>query len=181
MAESLEDKTKGRLVRVVDDQVLMEGSISEIAAAMKAIRKCYIETYETSDEGTFSILKTGAGFECHIGEPPWRRNERGFSCIPSGIYECALVDSEKFGTVYGVSVPGRDFILIHAGNYCGDTTKKFKSDTEGCLMPGRAIVKMAGQLAVRSSKDALAAFMAEMDGEDFLLIVNRHKVIGENP
>lgn len=157
----------------------MEGSMADIAAAMKKKRQVTIDSFETSDQGTFSTLKTGAGFECYIGELPWRNNERGFSCIPSGIYECAIVDSPKFGKVYGVKVPGRDNILIHSGNFAGDQTKKFKTDIEGCLLPGRSVGELAGQKVVTSSKDALRALMAELDGEDFILTVNRSKVLKE--
>lgn len=176
MAESMAGKIQRWLAHYRFVEILVEGSIGEIAAAMKKKRVVYLERYKTSDQGTFSRLRTGAGFECQIGELPWRNNERGFSCIPEGSWEFALDESPKFspryGKVYRGEVAGRDGIIIHPGNWVGDATKKFKADSEGCLLPGRAVGPIGGQEAMLSSRDAFAAFMAEMDGEDFTLLVS---------
>lgn len=172
------------MARYFHHEILMEGSISEIAAAMKKKRVVYLERYKTSDQGTFSRLRTGAGFEMYCGEPPWRNNDRGFSCIPDGAYEFTLGESLRFslkyGKVYGGKVPGRDGILFHPGNWVGDNTKKFKADSEGCLIPGRAVGVIAGQEAMLSSRDAFNAFMAEMGGEDFTLVVSWKEGVKES-
>lgn len=138
---------------------------------MKTKRWVRITRFKTSDQGTFSDLATDTLFQCVVGEPPWRNNERGFSCIPAGEYEAALADTPKHGKVYEVKVAGRTAILFHAGNFVGDSRQKFKADSEGCLLPGRSVGSLAGQEAVTSSKDALAGLMADLDGEPFKLIV----------
>ena len=157
----------------------MEGSISEIRDAMKKKRIVYLDTYETSDQGTFSRLRTGAGFECYAGELPWRDNAHTFSCIKGGDHECAMVISNRFGAVYGVKAEGRDHVLIHKGNSCGDVNKKLKADIEGCILLGRAVGEIGGQKALLSSRDAFEAFMAEMGGEDFILRIDRGDLIKE--
>lgn len=95
-------------------------------------------------------------------ELPWRDNQVKVSCIPVGEYECALVDSPKFGKVYGVAkVPGRSHILIHYGNY--------PSNTDGCILLGMFHdVDFVG-----NSRKAFGQFMEEMAGEPFQLIIRQ--------
>lgn len=126
---------------------------------------------ESGDAGTFGVLKTPSGFECYTGELPERDNKSGISCIPVGTYKCSQRFSEKHKkNVYGIEeVPGRSDCEIHSGNFCGDVTKGLKSDVLGCIILGRAIMEIAGQKAVTSSKDALAAFEADMEYKPFLL------------
>lgn len=153
------------LAGVHKHKILMEGSIGEIAAAMKKKRQVTIVRDPSAKEGTFGKLTAGC-FECYTLEPEWLDNKKEISCIPVGKYDCAMLVSNKFGAVYGISnVPGRENILYHAGNYA--YTHPGKSDTNGCILLGRAIGEIAGQKALLSSKDALHAFMAEMDSEDF--------------
>lgn len=143
-------------------------------AKKKPQRTVTITRFETDDMGTFGDGVTNSGFSFYSGELPWRNNEKGFSCIPEGggTYECALVDSPKFGEVYEVkNVAGRSFILLHPGNWCGDVTKNLKSDVEGCILLGNAISFLAGQKQLLSSRDAFNRFMADLDGEPFLLTI----------
>lgn len=156
----------------------VEGSIGEIRDAMNKKRAVTIKRDPSAPDGTFGVLTVGdSGFSCYTGEIQWLNNERGFSCIPEGSYECAVANSPKFGAVYHlVEVPGRSEILIHKGNYVGDWGRGLKSDSEGCILLGRAIGEIAGQKALLSSRDALLAFMAEMENEPFTLkIVNGEK------
>lgn len=134
--------------------------------------------FETSEEGTFGHLYEGDESLCFTAElpkfagDPDRLNERQTDCIPAGIYQCEIIDSPKFGKVYEVKkVPGRSAILIHAGNYAGDTSKGFKSNVLGCILLGQSFGIMSGQRAVGNSKAAIKAFMAEMDDEPFTLEV----------
>ena len=124
------------------------------------------------DQGTFGKLSTDSGFMCFTGELPWRDNKSDISCIPAGVYQCGLVASNKFGSVYMVTtVPDRTEILIHAGNFCGNKSKGFKSDVEGCILLGRAIGDLGGQRGVKNSKDAVKSFMADRNGEPFTLTI----------
>ncbi len=50
--------------------------------------------------------------------------------IPAGTYKVEPFSGTKYKNVYELkNVPGRTYILIHAGNY--------HENTEGCLMPGK--------------------------------------------
>jgi len=89
----------------------------------------------STDQGTFGRLLFGP-HALHTVELPWRNNARQLSCIPPGTYRCAIVNSPKFGRVYGVqAVPGRSHILIHAANLGGDVDKGWATHLQGCIAP----------------------------------------------
>lgn len=94
---------------------------------------------------------------CQTLEDPWNNNARGASCIPAGVYNCALTKTPHFGVVYEVlSVPGRDAILFHWGNT--------NRDTEGCIILGKEFGFLNGLVAVLESRAAFDRFMARMHG-----------------
>ncbi len=63
-------------------------------------------------------------------ELPFINNFRKISCIPPGEYKVKKRFSKKFGNHFHVlDVKGRDFILIHKGNYY--------TQTKGCILLGR--------------------------------------------
>jgi hypothetical protein len=125
----------------------------------------------STDEGTFGVL-TFDGSSLHTTELPWRDNAAGASCIPPGTYRCEIVQSPKFGRVYGLrDVPGRSNILIHAANYGGDKAKGLRCELLGCIAPAMTVGKLNGQMAGLSSKVALAEFMAWAGGEPLELEV----------
>ncbi|QDQ86234.1 hypothetical protein FMZ60_00485 [Alcaligenaceae bacterium SJ-26] len=124
-----------------------------------------------TDDGTPGRLVM-PDWECHTLELPWRDNKPRCSCIPTGEYECCLVDSPRFGIVYGVQgVPGRSHILIHAGNVAGDRDKGRCSDVDGCILLGLERGVCKGQCGVLKSKAALSMFMVRMEGRPFRLVV----------
>lgn len=141
---------------------------------------------ETDDLGTFGLLTTDSGFQCYTAELPWRDlNGDGIgdpllSCINSGTYATLWAPSptrkNKDGTpefTYRLAgVKGRDGILIHTGNYAGDITKGYKSSVQGCITLGRAIMDIAGQKGVSSSRDAIHAFQEDVNGEPFMLAIS---------
>lgn len=113
-----------------------------------------------SDEGTFGTIKVYEGgallYSCFTGELPDRDNQQSISCIPSGQYSCQPWHSKKFPDHYNVMrVPGREAILIHEGNFCGDKRKGYKSNVAGCILVGRALGTIQGQKAVLSSRLAM--------------------------
>ena len=133
--------------------------------------------FETSEEGTFGRLYDEseeqmfftAELPKYAGDPD-QLNERRIDCIPRGTYECKIKNSEKFGKVYEITqVPNRSGILIHAGNYAGDTSKGFKSNVLGCVLLGKSFGVMGGQRAIGDSKIAIKEFMDEMEDEPFIL------------
>ncbi len=134
----------------------------------------------TGDDGTFGTLTIGA-LSLTTGELPDRGNAEGLSSIPAGTYICKRVMSPKFGWVYEITnVPGRTHVLIHSGNFCGDKSKGFKSDVEGCVLVGQLLGKIDGQEAVTSSQAALRAFHSYAGDEDIqLTITDGWKETGE--
>lgn len=116
---------------------------------------------DTSSHGTFGTLRIysddgGVLFECFTGEPPWKDNQQRMSCIPTGVYKCYRYRSRRYSKAYSVSkVPGRSAILIHIGNFCGDTTKGLKTNSEGCILVGMSLGTLQGQKSVLNSTIAL--------------------------
>lgn len=136
------------------------------------MRKVTVTRTETDQSGTFGKLSTDSGFECYTGELPWKDNKPNISCIPTGVYQVSMRVSPKHGNCYGIEgVPKRSDVEIHAGNFCGDTSAGLKSDVLGCLILGRAIGEIGNQKALLSSKDALQAFQADLNGEAFTLTI----------
>lgn len=136
------------------------------------MRTAILTRTETSNEGTFGILTTDSGFSIYSGELCWRKNLHGISCIPAGVYIVQRIITPKHGDVYTITdVPGRDSILIHAGNWCGDVAFGFKTDVQGCVLTGRALGTLGGQASVMSSRDALKGLEADLESLPFQLTV----------
>lgn len=110
------------------------------------------------------------GFACHSFELPWKNNERGISCIPSGSYAAVIRLSPKYGRTYWVSnVPDRSLILIHGGNFAGDPTVGLKTHTMGCILLGDRIGFLGNQRAILNSRVIVRRFMEHMNYEPFVL------------
>lgn len=138
-----------------------------------------------TDEGTPGELFDGLRRVCFTLELPWRDNDPAndgddiVSCIPPGKYRVdymAKSGSGKYQDVYHVQgVPNRSAILMHAGNFAGDTSKGFKSDLLGCIAPCRSIGKLAAngrqQVAGIGSKLALGDLHAVTGRLSFTLEV----------
>lgn len=84
-----------------------------------------------------TLTATGADIgKLHTLEHRWRNNAPQVSCIPAGTYTFVPhgwepSSGKKFKRVWRLeNVPGRDAILIHAGNTV--------HDTEGCILVGQA-------------------------------------------
>lgn len=136
----------------------------------------------STDQGTLGEFVAG-DFRCVTIEPPWRDNRRNRSCIPPGRYRCVWSQSPRFGWVYRLEeVPGRSHVLIHAGNFGGDTALGYSSNTLGCILPGRRIGRLVvngrAQRAVLASRSATRSLAREFDGEPFWLEVRGHDGIG---
>jgi hypothetical protein len=143
---------------------------------MPGINVITLELYrENSKEtGTKGTLMLGDKEICSMFELPWLENAKGKSCIPPGRYEVTYLKrsaSGKYKDVYHVqNVPGRTGILIHLGNWAGDTDKGFKSDTDGCLLPASGFtVDENRQLMGYDSKSALQAIHDATKRDGFIL------------
>ena len=119
----------------------------------------FIFRYKSGYQGTAGILAApGLCFSCYSMELPWRDNQMDISCIPAGTYDLAWSDSGRIKGFEVLNVPARSRIKIHAGNWAGDIGQGYRSDVEGCILLGRAIGIMDGQLAVLTSRPAVAEF-----------------------
>ncbi|WP_319778428.1 DUF5675 family protein [Maridesulfovibrio sp.] len=133
--------------------------------------KIRLTRYESGDHGSFGFLR-GPGIRLHVIELPWRDNRSNLSCIPVGEYRCERVRSPRFGVVYHIKdVPGRSHVLIHSGNYAGDSTKGWKTHSHGCILPARKRGRLGKQLAGLCSKSALSSFMSALNRQPFKLII----------
>lgn len=126
---------------------------------------------ETSDEGTFGILRA-AGFTCFTAELPWRGNRTGRSSIPAGVYECEYWSSKRWPSAYHIkNVPDRVAILIHNGNFAGDVEKGLRSHVLGCILVGKTIARINGQKGVTHSKPTFEEFKRYWGREPFTLTI----------
>lgn len=126
---------------------------------------------DTSEQGTFGVF-SGEGLSFASAELPWRDNAPRVSCIPAGRYSCRPYSSLKFPNVYEVTgVSGRSAILIHSGNYAGDTAVGLRSDALGCILIGLGRGELSGQKAVTSSRAALDKLRAVVGKKSFELVV----------
>lgn len=136
--------------------------------------KATLKRSPSTDQGTFGVLTFGADV-VHTLELPWRDNMRQKSCIPHGVYLCALVKSPRFGRVYGLQdVPGRSHVLIHSANFAGDVDKGWTTQLQGCIAPALRVGQMRNNAGVMQaaglvSRPALARLMEWADGQPFEL------------
>lgn len=131
--------------------------------------------YRSSDQGTFSRwLCEEIGFDSFCIELPWRNNESGYSCIPVGKYIVSIRKSPKYGHIFHVTdVNGRSWILIHSGNFAGDTKRGYKTHSLGCILLGQKPGVLNGQQAILNSKSTVHKFMRLINYETFELhIIN---------
>ena len=132
----------------------------------------------STDEGTFGVLAFGKQVVNTV-ELPWRDNVRQISCIPPGTYECAIVQSPRFGRVYEVkNVPGRSHVLIHPANFAGDAELGWTTELQGCIALGerRGRIKNPSgkmQRAVLVSRPAVTKLMSWAAGAPFTLEVRQ--------
>lgn len=131
----------------------------------------------STDQGTFGVLVFGRQ-TCRTLELPWRDNRTQRSCIPPGTYRCQIVQSPKFGRVYGVtSVPGRSAVLIHSANLAGDVDKGFTTQLQGCIAPCQRVGTMRNNAGVMQaagllSRPALNLLTAWAGGKPFTLEIS---------
>jgi hypothetical protein len=144
------------------------------------MREFILTRTQSADDGTFgTICIDGRVF--HTAELPWRDNKFQVSCIPEGTYTVIPNTSPKFGACFRLEkVSGRSDILIHVGNYAGDSAKGYRTDVQGCILIGESCVNVdvtdgkgskRSQRMVTDSKKAFKAFAALIGKESFKLII----------
>ncbi|WFS64018.1 DUF5675 family protein [Pseudodesulfovibrio thermohalotolerans] len=135
------------------------------------MENAYLIRMRTGNEGTFGSLFFG-GKRLYTAELPWRDNRSNLSCIPCGTYIVVPHLSRRFGRVYHVlDVPGRSAILLHSGNYAGNSEMGLKTHSHGCILPGLHLGSLGGQAAVLSSRPAITALVAHFGDNHFNLTI----------
>lgn len=105
-------------------------------------------------------------FTCKTLELPWRDNQYQISCIPKGNYNVVRRWSEKYGNHFHVlGVPGRNYILIHVGNYY--------TEIRGCILVGTSHtdINRDGYRDVTSSKVTMNRLL-ELMPKSFTLTIS---------
>lgn len=100
----------------------------------------FVDRNPSTDDGTKGTLTVPQiNFTCDTLELPWRDNQGGVSCIMPDTYKCWTWHSPTFNrTVLRLEDKhGRTNVLVHSGNFGGDTTKGEYSDILGCTEVGR--------------------------------------------
>jgi hypothetical protein len=133
------------------------------------LTKVAIVRFDTGEQGTQGNLVCNE-FECKTLELPWRNNIRSYSCIPPGEYICVPHKyRRRYKSFRLLDVPNRSFILIHHGNWSGDTKLGYRSNVEGCILLGSRFGNIYNQKAVLNSRNTIRKFITIMDWEPFLL------------
>ncbi|WEJ62166.1 DUF5675 family protein [Thiomicrorhabdus lithotrophica] len=137
----------------------------------------------STDMGTKGDLMLGDKVVCKMLEPPWRDNVTNISCIPPGRYEVeylAVSASGKYKDVYYIkdamqhvkAIVSRDGVLIHKGNWAGDVSLGYKSDSEACQLPCMGYtVDENRQLMGYDSATAMQAIHEAVGRSSFILEV----------
>lgn len=118
-----------------------------------------------SNKAVLGTLELEGKELCKTLENPWLNNEPTISCIPAGKYIVKKYNSPKYPDVWELqNVEGRTYILIHNGN--------FEGDTQGCILVGREWAFMKEELAVTSSNATLNGLRKKLDDEFTVEIIN---------
>lgn len=128
--------------------------------------KLTLVRFNKDTDKTLGMLFIEKDLECYTLEPPWKDNEKNISCIPKGEYKYKKYKSKKYNctclALY--SVPKRNYISIHYGNY--------PWDTEGCILLGRFVTVDE----LRKSRSALAKLNKAITDEGTIIIKEMIKV-----
>lgn len=138
------------------------------------MRRITLNRLESSDQGTFGILKVPDNewiYYFYTGELAWRDNAPNVSCIPAGLFKCTWTYSPRFKrNMYLVEgVKDRAGIRKHSANFMGDDSKGFKRQLNGCIALGEKLGWIDGQKALLLSAPAMRRFEALLNGEPFEL------------
>jgi hypothetical protein len=124
--------------------------------------------------GTFGTLRLPDGTAFPTVEPEWEYNAPGKSCIPAGAYLLTLRTSPivrrtsggEYNSGWVVNgVPDRSLIMLHPGNWA--------SDSNGCILPGRAHAVISGRPGITASRAAFKDLMTRLaKREQWTLSIN---------
>lgn len=131
----------------------------------------YLLRLRTSLMGTEGVLTDFGGLYLFTLELPWKQNQKSISCIPDGIYNVSPYWSKRFGQCFHLlNVPDREAILIHKGNFAGDISSGYKTDSHGCILIGLEFGLIQNQRAILKSSLAMAKLLTYIK-EPFILSI----------
>lgn len=114
-------------------------------------------------KGVNGELRFGGEVICLTIELPWKDNRPRVSCIPEGKYPLRKRYSPRFGSHFElVGIPGRKYILFHAGNDAG-------KELRGCIAP---VLRHCGEGKGSHSRAALDRMKERL----YPLLENGHKL-----
>ena len=109
-------------------------------------------------------------FDGKILELPWNENKNRISCIPAGAYTAKKRKTSssqfKYEHLHILNVPGREWILMHGGNY--------HTQILGCLLPGDEFrdINKDGVRDVLNSRKTLEKIISLMNSDEIKIIIN---------
>lgn len=121
------------------------------------IVRLYVSDGKQTDGILYVIDDNKVIYECYTLELPWLDNQNNISCIPAGKYTVVkrkTKDSNfKYEHFHIKDVEGREWILIHKGNYY--------TQIRGCVLVGEGLsdINSDGILDVTSSGVALGKLL----------------------
>ena len=119
--------------------------------------KLYVVRASQNTKQTLGVIVYMGQVLAFVLELPWYDNRRVISRIPSGIFPWVKHTSPKYASVLWLhTVPNRSEILLHRGNYYGDT--------KGCLLPGLSLkdINRDGFLDVKDSAEAMRSIIKQL-------------------
>ena len=140
-----------------------------------------VQLIRTTDNGVQTIGKLYVSGDQHATfdtlERPFKNNERGVSCIPSGRYICSKLNPTEaipYPHIAVHNVSGREGIRIHSGN--------LYSHSRGCILIGKgyADINKDGQSDVLQSKQSLIELMNVLPDE-FTLHITEAITVTKKP
>lgn len=138
---------------------------------MTKLEETYIERIYSDDKVTIGRFWF-KGEVVYTLELPWKDNQKGISCIPTGSYEVEKTYSPRFKKdLYLIkNVPGRSGIRFHVANYA--------YELEGCIAPGlsKDDIDKDGVMDIKSSKKAITLMNETLPDKFNLDIIENLKV-----
>lgn len=134
--------------------------------------KIEVIRFEEDDKQTLGKFIVFDDYNCELAqgftlELPDRNNQTSISRINPGEYTCERRYSSKYGHHFHVlDVEGRDYILIHHGNYY--------TNTSGCILVGDSItdINSDGHRDVTSSKKTMSLLNDLLPNRRFQLVIS---------
>lgn len=138
---------------------------------MQALSDAVLTRLDRGDQGIFGRVVAGS-LSLYSGELAWRDNRPDVSCLPEpGLHRCVWTYSPRFRRFMYVllGTEPRAGIRLHAANFMGDESLKYRRQLNGCIAFGERLGWMGGQKALLVSAPAMTKFENYMQRQPFSL------------